>query len=843
MKKPLVYSLIPLLLTACSIRQAPSVVPGVSWELAQHRKARISDINYRLNFTVPEAREEPIPATEVLTFELSDASTDLQLDFKETPEKIDAITVNGKPHDVELINEHLIVSGEMLNEGTNTVEIDFQAGETSLNRNPEYLYTLFVPDRARTVFPSFDQPNLKATYELTLDLPESWNAISNAQIETLERRDGRKVYQFRKSDLISTYLFSFVAGQFEAVTRVVNGREMTMLHRETDEEKVARNVDAIFAAHGDALTWLEEYTGIEYPFQKLDFALIPTFQYGGMEHVGAIQYRDRGLLLDEDPSPTRLLGRAGLIAHETAHMWFGDLVTMDWFNDVWTKEVFAGFMSSKAINPSFPEIDHELNKLVRRYPGAYAVDRSEGANPIRQELPNLNEAGNLYGGIIYAKAPIMMEQLEMLIGEEKFREGMQEYLSSYAHGNATWPALIEILDTKSDQDLKAWSEVWVNTAGRPEFRLETEGSRTLLLQSDPHDLGRVWPQSFSIASLEAPRTRNLRINSNAIQIHEDTELFINSDGKGYGLFPSSPSIITSRWEELPDQQKGAAFVHLYEQLLDGNAVAPEEYIELIRLTIEREDNELIVNLILGQLNNIYWSLLTPEQRQRVAPDLEATLWLAMNERATTPDRKKRFFQSFQNIAITEAGVGRLRNIWDQTLSPEDLNLSETDFIGLAGDLAVRVPQQANGIIDQQLARIANPDRKRRLEFIRTALSPDVAERDAFFESLKLEENRAIEPWVLAGLGYLHHPLRIEESEKYILPSLDLLQEIQMTGDIFFPARWLGQTLGSYQSASAVKTVRDFLAERPDYNNQLRMKILQAADMLFRAERIVGGDSG
>ena len=167
-----------------------------------------------------------------------------------------------------------------------------------------------------------------------------------------------------------------------------------------------------------------------------------------MEHVGAIQYRASSLFLDEAPSETRLLGRAGLIAHETAHMWFGNLVTMEWFNDVWTKEVFATFMAGKMVNPSFPDVNHDLNFLVRQYPRAYSVDRTEGANPIRQHLPNLNEAGQMYGAIIYNKAPIMMRKLEKVIGEELFREGIQEYLESYAFDNATWPALIEILDAK-----------------------------------------------------------------------------------------------------------------------------------------------------------------------------------------------------------------------------------------------------------------------------------------------------------------------------------------------------------------------------------------------------------
>ena len=138
----------------------------------------------------------------------------------------------------------------------------------------------------------------------------------------------------------------------------------------------------------------------------------------------------------------------------------------------------------------------------------------------------------------------------------------------------------------------------------------------------------------------------------------------------------------------------------------------------------------------------------------------------------------------------------------------------------------------------QLARTENPDNLRKLEFIAPSLSADPQVRDEFFASLADEANRATESWVLDALGNLHHPVRTGVSEHYILPSLELLQEIQVTGDIFFPKRWLDATLGNYSSSSAVTTVRTFLDERPDYNAQLRMKILQAADMLFRANSII-----
>ncbi len=148
-------------------------------------------------------------------------------------------------------------------------------------------------------------------------------------------------------------------------------------------------------------------------------------------------------------------------------MWFGDLVTMRWFNDVWMKEVFANFMAAKIVNPSFPNVNHDLRFLLSNYPSAYEVDRTPGANPIRQQLDNLNEAGSMYGAIIYQKAPVVMRHLEALLGEDNFRDGLREYLKAHAFANATWSDLITVLDARTPMDLQEWSQVWVDQPGRP----------------------------------------------------------------------------------------------------------------------------------------------------------------------------------------------------------------------------------------------------------------------------------------------------------------------------------------------------------------------------------------
>ena len=396
---------------ACAASMSPG--PGITDKLATERAAQLHDVRYELSFRIPARKSEPIEGHETVRFDRRTAGPTV-LDFEASRENIRAVRIGGKAAPFEFVDGHLIVAGTV---GANEIEIEFQAGDASLNRNEEFLYTLFVPARAHLAFPCFDQPDLKARYALSLEVPQGWEAVANgARIES----NGGPL-RFAETKPLPTYLFAFAAGKFRVETAERNGRTMRMFHRETDAAKVARNRDAVFDLHARALSWLEEYTGIPYPWGKFDFVLIPSFQFGGMEHAGAILYNASSLMLDPSATQNQMLGRASVIAHETAHMWFGDLVTMRWFNDVWMKEVMANFMAAKIVNPSFPDINHDLRFLLSHHPAAYSVDRTPGANPIRQNLGNLNEAGSLYGAIIYDKAPIVMRQLEMFAGEDGFR--------------------------------------------------------------------------------------------------------------------------------------------------------------------------------------------------------------------------------------------------------------------------------------------------------------------------------------------------------------------------------------------------------------------------------------
>jgi len=187
---------------------------------------------------------------------------------------------------------------------------------------------------------------------------------------------------------------------------------------------------------------------------------------------------------------------------------------------VWMKEVFANFMAAKIVNPSFPTVNHELRFLLSNYPDAYSVDRTAGSNPIRQPLTNLNDAGQLYGPIIYEKAPIVMRQLEMIVGQQPFRDGVREYLKKYAFGNATWLDLIRILDAKTPDNLAAWSRAWVEERGRPEFTATVRTTKTNTIErltitmNDPLRRRLIWPQRMRITLGYADHQKDVSVYAN-----------------------------------------------------------------------------------------------------------------------------------------------------------------------------------------------------------------------------------------------------------------------------------------------------------------------------------------
>ena len=833
---------------AQKVTQHVAVEPGVSLALASSRSASISNIQYQLHFIIPIEKTALINATESIDFKLNKLMQ-LQIDFKQNADHLKKIFVNGKSIPVDFKDEHILVGQQYLKLGGNQIGIEFIAGNESLNRNKDFLYALFVPDHARTAFPCFDQPDLKANFLLSLTVPSDWKVMANAVKKDSLVQGSSVTYNFNNSDKLPTYLFSFTAGKYNFINKKMNNRDMEFLYRETDSAKIKFSVDSIFVAHRDAIDFLEDWTAIKYPFQKVGFVGIPDFQFGGMEHPGDVQYKASALFLDQGATKDQFISRSNLISHETAHMWFGDLVTMKWFNDVWMKEVFANFMADKVTEKLMGKNTFDLKFLQDHYPAAYGVDRTLGANPIRQQLDNLQEAGSMYGNIIYHKAPIMMRQLELLMGKESFQQGIREYLKKYSYNNATWNDLIAILSKYSKSDLYSWNKVWVNEPGRPVFSYDIKYNGDKISDfsiSQKSEVGaeRIWPQSFTIKLVYAGSSKVLTVNA----MHEKTVLseakglakpqyiLFNANGAGYGLFPVDQPLTANLYNLIDPLERASAYINAYENMLSGRGNKPDEFLNVLLKGLSVEKNEMNLRLLSGYMTNIYWTFLTPEKRTAMHVAMEKMIWEALDQQQQ-PNNKKILFNAYQNVYLSAEGGKRMYNIWLKQSAPEGVKLLEDDYSALALTLALKT-DTVNNILKEQLARTKNEDRKNRLIYLMPALSLDVKERDAFFYSLKDRKNRQKEAWVTTALSYLHHPIRQATSVNYLSESLNLLAEIQKTGDIFFPQSWLAAVFSSYNSEKANKVVQDFLKAHPDYNPKLKDKILQTTDNLRRAQFIM-----
>lgn len=797
----LLFSILGIFLfSACSINTSDDFnitnEEGVSYELAQLRKRTISNVRYDLTFHIPADKDSSITGEAILRFNL-DSIYHVPIDF---------------------IDGHLLILSEDLHLGENEVRIPFTAGNQSLNRREDYLYTLFVPSRAHTVFPCFDQPNLKGKFTLTLDVPADWKAVSNtyAQSETFYNDDTEvndlneathKLIHFAETEPLSTYLFAFATGHFEnqQYTDEKSGRTIGAYYRETDEKRLAQLPD-IFKEVCFALDWLEEYTTISYPFAKYDLVILPGFQFGGMEHTGATFYNDNTLFLSAHPTLNEILSRSQLITHETAHMWFGDLVTMDWFNDVWTKEVFANYFAAAITEPMYPTIDHNLNWLSTFQTSALAEDRTDGRTAIQQPLDHLSNAGLIYNNIIYNKAPVVMRKMVEIMGKENFQHGIQKYLKKYAYANATWDDLIEILDAETSADLASFSEAWVKQKGMPviTYRKDFTDITTDIIDDTPT---LKWQQQWRDS------------------ITPDNQLLPNIDGRGYGLFTFEDEKqlkgLLNSWQTTQGVARQSLLMTINENYLAGKYKDLEwlqTLIDGLRHEKDAQTASTLVSYMSEPLLQLYYA-----SDDHLADIEDQLLTLAQNHKLNAV--KTQLWRLLASRATSEKAVNALYKEWQEAKNPL---LSINDWMTFAYELSVRLPEKADEILQCQRQRLENPDRQRQFAFISQAVVADDNQRDKFFEKLITDsESRRTEPWARSALYYLNHPCRQAYAVKYLYPSLEVLPEIQRTGDIFFPANWCASLLSGHRSKEANAEVQRYLNDHKEINPLLKNKILRS----------------
>ena len=819
-----------------------AVEPGVAHSLAVDRKSRISNLTYDLHFDLPAEVELPVEGTEAIAFDyVPERGHTLAIDFRAPASAVKSVVVNGTAEAVTIADEHILVPDSLLHRGKNTIDIGFTAGSRSLNRRPDYMYTLFVPDRARTVFPCFDQPDLKATFRLSLTMPQEWKAVSNSPTDgETPVSQGRKTLSFKPTEPLSTYLFAFAAGKFDYASHTSGRHTIGAYYRETDSAKIAQ-LPAVFNEVAAALDWQEEFTGVSYPFAKYDLVILPGFQFGGMEHTGATFYNDNSIFTSPDPTPDNLLRRVQLIAHETTHMWFGDYVTMRWFDDVWTKEVFANYFGAAITRARMPQLDHDLEWLRHYATASMSEDRGPGGTAIRQSLDNLSNAGLIYNNIIYNKAPVMLAKLVDLMGEDAFREGIRRYVAAFPYGNADWDELVDILQSCTDKDVRGFSQSWVYSPGMPNIHITANGAQIKAAQTDPRGNGALWPQRFgigvitsdgSLKEVEVEMTGTDSVSTAALEspLEPGAVIVPNCNGKGYGLFTTDEAntdalmaLVAGNSDALSKTARLATLMNLRENFLAGN-ISSDKWLDCCLGALEAETDPQTAATIVTYIADPLWDVA-----ETTAAAAEMRLWQMAGNHAVKSVRKPLVSLIAHNARSTQA-VDSVRALWQGGVSEA---ADERMLMSMAYELAIRKPVEADAILAAQRARLSNPDRISEFDFVSRAAVADTAALDSLFRSFLIPSNREIEPWTVSALALLNHPLRASRAVAYITPALEALPDIQRTNDIFFPGKWCASLLGSHRSASALSQVENFLKNNPLLNPLLRNKILNGAQNLMR----------
>ncbi|EMO77852.1 peptidase family M1 [Leptospira kirschneri str. 200801925] len=437
---------------------------------AIERAEQIKQVSYEIHLDLKAGSSTYQGETKISFFYTGKGKGKLKIDF--VTKKIEVFLLNGKDFsDYTKMDSFLDLPVNSLNVGKNEIKIlytnDYNHSGSGFHQfqdpsdGSEYLHTDFEPFEAHRMFPCFDQPDLKATYELSLIGPKDWKYVHNTLPIKEKIQKERIEIHFQKTALFSTYLFALISGPYEVWEDHYKNIPLRILCRKS----LSKYMDAenIFAITKESFGFLESYFDLPYPYGKYDQIFVPEFNMGAMENVGAVTFSEHYIFR----SPriySEYLGRANTIYHEMVHMWFGNLVTMKWWNDLWLNESFADYLSYYAMSQGklFPDA---LEHFYVREEWAYREDQLSTTHPIAGSAENTLDAISNFDGISYSKGASVLRQLMYYIGEDSFRNAMRKYFQKFKNSNTIQNDFLDTMTESSGIDIRNWSKEWLDTTG------------------------------------------------------------------------------------------------------------------------------------------------------------------------------------------------------------------------------------------------------------------------------------------------------------------------------------------------------------------------------------------
>jgi aminopeptidase N len=719
-----------------------------------------------------------------------------------------------------------------------------------------YLYTQFeVPD-ARRVFATFEQPDLKAPFQLSVTAPARWHVVSNqptpepvAAVHATEPAVEAARWEFGATPRISSYLVALVAGPY-AVERgevtSADGRVIPLGVFCRSSLSQHLDAEAIMATTRQGFAFYEETFGVPYPFDKYDQLFVPEYNMGAMENPGCVTFTESYVFRSKVTDAVRER-RVVTILHELAHMWFGDLVTMKWWNDLWLNESFAEWASTIATAEAteWTEAWTTFNAMEKTW--AYRQDQLPSTHPIVATIDDLEDVQVNFDGITYAKGASVLKQLVAWVGREEFISGVSAYFRKHAWGNTELSDLLVELEATSGRDLTAWSKIWLETAGvntlRPEIGTDADGVVTsfAITQTAPADHPTLRPHRLGIGFYDVDATGAV-VRTRTVQVDVDGErteiaelvgterpglVLVNDDDLAYAkvrLDDASLAFAVEHLSRIADPlARSLVWGSAWDAVRDGETPA-SSYVDLVLGNIAAETESTTVRTTLAQLGLAVRSYVDPARRAATSERVGDTLWQLARAADAGSDLQLQLVKYFAALSSTSAHVAPLRGLLDGSVVLDGLAV-DTDLRWELLEGLVLLGDADEAEIDAAQAADDTATGRQAAARARAAL-PTVAAKERAFSSVvdDADAPNAIIRATASGFVHVVDPAVLETfAQRYV----DALLPIWETRSYHIAEELIeGLYPAPLASAALRDTVRGWLDAHPDAPAALRRMVVE-----------------
>ena len=822
---------------------------------AMQRSKRVSNIDYLLNFNL--TGDVSFSASSTLNFDLNDASKPLTVDLDKA--HISSLMVNGKKLTPQYNQWFITLPASALVQGRNSVTVDFERKHSTngegLHRfidpidGKVYLYSHFEPAAAHQMFALFDQPDLKAHFQMTVTTPADWQVISTMKETSVKPVNGKKLWIFDRTLKLSPYNFSLHAGPYKVFEDDTGKYPMRLLVRQS----VANQVHAAdwFKYTKEGIAFYEHYYGIDYPFRKYDQILVPDFLYGAMENAAAITFAERGFLTNGEMNTSQKQRLASVILHEMAHQWFGNLVTMKWWDALWLNESFAAFMQTMSTAEATEFTNEWRTFYANGKQAAYRQDQRVTTHPIEVPVPSTANAFDNIDAITYSKGASVLNQLRHLLGDEIFRRGIHNYLTENAYQNAKLADFIDALSAASGKDLSTWKQQWLYEAGVNTITASYQcvGGKvsqfSLLQSADPH-FPTLREQRVQVALLNVDQqkvtlTKHVAVTYQGKQTNVDALIgqqcpdlvYPNYQDWGFVKVSLDKKSFATAKADLAHVGDPLLRAMLWQSLWDSvreGKLPLNDYLNTAIANVSKEQDYTLLGQVLGQIASAqgYLKAMFGLQDHYVKQTAARIAKLSWENVLHSQDKNmlRRWFGAYQSVAYVKDGLTKLADILAGKVVVKNLVVDQDLRWSIIATLSRYQYPQAASLISKELERDKS-DTGEKAALYASVIAPDAKVKAQWLANIQAPHSTIPFAKLRTAMGAMYPSEQValaEQTAKQRIQSLSAIDQAQ--GPVFMRS-YAADMIPASCTAASVERLANAIKHQKDLSVGTKRALLVA----------------